>query len=211
MSALAFARVALIALAGSCVTAALAAQTPADTVQVGDRILLRVDGEQQLTDTFTVNSGPAITLPAIGDVALHEVRRADVERYLNQELAQYLKQPVVHARVLVRLGILGEVEHPGFYAVPADAVLTQAIMVAGGVTREAKFAKLRIERDAAVVASGESLQQSITRGLTVDQMRLRSGDRLVVPRRRDAAATAQLVGILVTVPAAIFGLTRIAR
>jgi len=211
MSALTCGRVALVALLVSSGANALVAQVPDDTVQVGDRILLRVDGEQQLSDTFTVNAGPAITLPAIGDVALRHVRRADVERHLAQEVGRYLKQPVVHARVLVRLGILGEVEHPGFYAVPADAVLTQAIMVAGGPTRDAKFAKLRIERDAAVVAAGESLQQSITRGLTVDQMRLRSGDRLVVPRRRDAAATAQLLGILVTVPAAIFGLTRIVR
>jgi protein involved in polysaccharide export with SLBB domain len=187
----------------------LTAQVPDDTVQVGDRVLLRVEGEPQLSDTFTVSPGPALVLPALGELALKDVRRAQVEPYLARELARFLKQPLVHARVLVRLAVLGEVERPGFYAVPADAILTEALMTAGGPTRDAKVSQLRIERDHAPVWSGEALQQSITRGLTVDQMKLRSGDRIVVPRRHNAAATAQVLGVLLTIPAAIYGVTRL--
>jgi protein involved in polysaccharide export with SLBB domain len=201
--------VALVALALGCLATQLPAQAPDDTVRVGDRILLRVEGEQQLSDTFTVSPGPALVLPTVGELALKDVRRAEAERYLARELARFLREPVVHARVLVRLAVLGEVERPGFYAVPADAILTQAIMTAGGPTRDAKFSGLRIERDHAPVWSGDALQQSITRGLTVDQMRLRSGDLIVVPRRHNAAATAQVLGILLTIPAAIYGLTRL--
>jgi len=197
-----------VALAAACLPVRLAAQIPDDTVQVGDRILLRVEGEQQFTDTFTVTPGPALVLPAIGEVALKDVRRAQVEPYLARELARFLKQPVVRARVLVRLAVLGEVERPGYYAVPADAVLTQAIMTAGGPTREAKYTQMRIERDRVPVWSGEALQESITRGLTVDQMKLRSGDRIVVPRRHSAAVTAQVLGVLLTIPAVIYGVTR---
>ena len=76
-------------------------------------------------------------------------------------------------------------------------------------TRDAKVSGLRIERDHAPVWSGDALQQSITRGLTVDQMQLRSGDLIVVPRRHNAAATAQVLGVLLTLPAAIYGLTRL--
>jgi protein involved in polysaccharide export with SLBB domain len=197
-----------VALAATCLAVRLAAQIPDDTVQVGDRILLRVEGEQQFTDTFTVTPGPALVLPTIGEVTLKDVRRAQVEPYLARELARFLKQPVVHARVLVRLAVLGEVEHPGFYAVPADAVLTQAIMAAGGPTREAKYTHMRIERDQSPVWSGEALQQSITRGLTVAQMKLRSGDQILVPRRHNAAVTAQVIGVLLTIPAVIYGVTR---
>ena len=105
--------------------------------------------------------------------------------------------------------MLGEVERPGFYAVPADAVLTQAIMTAGGPTRDAKFSRIRIERDHASVWSGDVLQQKIAQGLTVDQMQLHSGDQIVVPRRHDAVAFVQVLGVLLTVPAAIYGLTRL--
>jgi len=197
------------ALAVSCLTGRLTAQVPDDTVRVGDRVLLRVEGEQQLSDTFTVSPGPLLVLPAVGELALKGVRRAEVETYLAHELAQFLKQPVVQARVLVRLAVLGEVEHPGFYAVPADALLSQAIMTAGGLTHEAKFSHLRIERDEAPALSGHALQQAVARGLTVDQMKLRSGDRIIVPRRRDATATVQVLGVLLTLPAAIYGLSRL--
>ncbi|HEY6853918.1 MAG TPA: polysaccharide biosynthesis/export family protein, partial [Gemmatimonadales bacterium] len=166
-----------------CVAAApLVAQSRnGNAVQVGDRLLLQVAGEQQLTDTFTVGDGPSITLPDLGAVPLAGIRRSDVELYLRQQLAKYLKNPDVHARVLIRLSILGEVEHPGFYAVPADLVLADAMMRAGGPTREAAMPKMRIERDGHVVWEGDRLQKALGQNLTVDQLDLHGGDQVVVP------------------------------
>ena len=142
-------------------------------------------------------------------MSLAGVRRADAEAYLTRQLGRFLRNPIVHARVLVRLSILGEVERPGFYAVPADAVVTDAIMAAGGPTRDSKVGSARIERDAVQLWSGDELQGAIARGMTVDQMKLRSGDRIIVPRRHDAATMAQVFGILLTLPAAIYGLTKL--
>ena len=190
------------------------AQSPDDTVRVGDRVLLLVepglsDSARQQSDTFTVTPGPALLLPGVGELSLAGVRRVDVEPYLTRQLARFLRKPEVHARVLVRLSILGEVARPGFYAVPADAVVSDAIMAAGGPTRDSKVGNARIERDAVQLWSGSQLQDAIARGLTVDQMKLRSGDCIIVPRRHDAATTAQVFGILLTLPAAIYGLTKL--
>jgi len=185
------------------------AQAPDDTVRVGDRVLLRVepgltDSARQQSDTLAV-----LLLPGVGELSLAGVRRVEIEPYLTRQLARFLKNPEVHARVLVRLSILGEVARPGFYAVPADAAVSDAIMAAGGPTRDSKMGSARIERDAVQLWSGSQLQNAIARGLTVDQMRLRSGDCVIVPRRHDAATTAQVLGILLTLPAAIYGLTRL--
>jgi len=150
--------------------APLAAQSRnGNAVQVGDRLLLQVVGEQQLSDTFTVGDGPSVTLPEIGAVPLAGISRADVELYLRQQLAKYLKHPEVRAQILIRLSILGEVEHPGFYAVPADLVLADAMMRAGGPTREADMPKLRIERDGRVVWEGGRLRKALGQNLTVDR------------------------------------------
>jgi hypothetical protein len=81
-------------------------------------------------------------------------------------------------------------------------------MLAGGPTREARVSELRIERDRAPVWSGKAMQESLSQGLTVNQMNLRSGDEIVVPRRRDTLAAVQVLGALLTIPIAIFGLTR---
>ncbi len=179
--------------------------------QVGDRILLQVEGDSLLTKTFTVGPGPTLALPVIGDIPLVGVRRSDVEPYLSRQLERYLRSPVVHAKALINLSILGEVEHPGFYAVPADGVLADALMQAGGPTREAKVAAMRVERDGKPLFAADSLQLALAHGLTVDQMGLRGGDRLVVPRLtpRDPDAKWRILGVLVSLPVAIYGMTRV--
>ena len=51
-------------------------------VRVGDRIILKVDGEAQLSDTFTVTAGPALSLPIVGSVSLAGIRRENIEKRL---------------------------------------------------------------------------------------------------------------------------------
>ena len=203
-----------LVLLSLCAVARLAGQVPnGNIVQVGDRLLLQVVGEQQLSDTFTVGDGPSITLPEIGAVPLAGVRRADVEPYLRERLSLYLKHPDVRARVLIRLSILGEVEHPGFYAVPADLVLADALMRAGGPTREADMPKVRIERDGRVLWDGARLQNALGENRTIDQMDLHGGDRVVIPvlRHHDSESVLRLVALLVTLPAAIYGIKQLSH
>src|SRR5688572_2925532 len=114
----------LFASPGMAQTTAQGRSTP---FQVGDRILLRVQGDSALSDTFTVVNGPALRLPEIGEVSLTDVPRADIETYLARELGRYLKDPAVEARALIRISLMGEVTRPGFYAVPIDLVLPDAL------------------------------------------------------------------------------------
>jgi polysaccharide export outer membrane protein len=179
--------------------------------QVGDRVSIRVEGDTVLTNTYTVGPGPTLVLPEIGVIPLRGVRRTDVETYLKQQLGRYLKDPVVHAKVLLRVSVIGEVQHPGFYSVPVDAALEDALMQAGGPTRDAKVAAMRVERAGTTVLEGDSLQIALAHGLTADQVGLRDGDRFVLPRLvvRDPDSTWRILGILVTIPVAIYGITRI--
>jgi len=204
-------RLGALAVIAGPLAAQIARATPATGFQVGDQISLQVDGDTLFTKTLTVGPGPALTLPVIGVIPLAGVQRVDVETYLTQQLGRYMKSPVVHAKALVRLSILGEVEHPGFYAVAADVVIGDALMVAGGPTRDAKVGDWRIERNGERVWVGDPLRQAIAQNMTIDQMNLHTGDQIVVPRemRRDSEATWRIIGILVTLPVAIYGLTRL--
>src|SRR6266513_2333202 len=102
--------------------------------KVGDRVLLIVEGEPILSDTFTVGLGAALTLPTVGEVSLAGVLRCELQDYLARRLGQNLRDPVIHARAYVRLSIDGAVVRPGFYAIPAEALLSDALMAAGGPT-----------------------------------------------------------------------------
>src|SRR2546430_9472966 len=172
--------------------------------QLNDQILLEVEGDSQFTKAFTVGPGPALMLPVIGAIPLAGVRRAQVETYLTQQLKRYMKDPVVHAKVLVRLSILGEVEHPGFYPVAADAPVSDALMAAGGPTKDAKFTGTRIDRIGRDGVTGSELQEAIARGATVDGMGLRSGDQIVVPKRHDSESTFRILGVRRGTPHAAF-------
>jgi polysaccharide export outer membrane protein len=197
------------------ITSPLAGQTaqparPSDFEQ-GDQIFLEVEGDSQFTKAFSVGPGPALTLPVIGAIPLSGVRRADVETYLTQQLGRYMKNPVVHAKVLVRLGVFGEVEKPGYYAVASGAVVSDALMAAGGPTKDAKFTSARIEREGKGLYEGNAFQDAFARGMTVEGLGLRTGDRIIVPRRADPESKWRIIGILAAIPAAIVIATQLHR
>jgi protein involved in polysaccharide export with SLBB domain len=195
------------------ITSPLAGQTapqaPQSDFEQGDQIFLEVEGDSQFTHPFSVGPGPALTLPVIGAIPLKGVRRADVETYLAQQLGHYMKNPVVHAKVLVRLGVLGEVEHPGYYAVAAGSVVSDALMAAGGPTKDAKFTGARIEREGKGLYVGNAFQEAFARGMTIEGLGLRTGDRIIVPRRTDPESKWRIIGILAGIPAAILIATQL--
>jgi len=196
---------ALLAIPGRA--AQSASLLPPDDFQVGDRILLVVEGDSMLTDTFTVVAGPAIQLPVIGAVSLAGVPRKELEAHMRRALARYLKDPVVRARALIRVSVQGAIARPGFYAVPTDLVLADALMVAGGPIQEARVDKMRIRRNGSQIWSGPKLQAAIARGATLEELGLRAGDQIDVPRGRDTESTVRIVGGIATAVVAVCVLT----
>lgn len=189
--------------------APLRAQREELFVRPGDRILLHVTGEPQLSDTFTVIPGPAIDLPTLGTVALAGVPRDSVQAHLTTFLVRYLRDPQVRAIVLLRLGVAGEVVRPGFYALPSTAVLEDLIMAAGGMTQNARLDKAKLTRDDDVVLNPDEVRRSIARGETLAAVGLQSGDALQIPRRPDQEGRVRTIGAILALPIAIYGLVRI--
>jgi protein involved in polysaccharide export with SLBB domain len=179
--------------------------------RVGDRILLVVEGEPAFSDTFTVGLGGQFTLPLIGHVPLEGVLRSELQDYLTHRLAQNLRDPEVRTRAFVRLSVQGAVTHPGYYGVPADALLSDALMAAGGTMQEANLPRLRIERDGKPIWEGKALQQAIAEGRTLDGAGLVAGDQVIVPRRGGTTAGEALRfgGALLGIPITIYTLTKI--
>jgi protein involved in polysaccharide export with SLBB domain len=177
--------------------------------QVGDRIVIRVEGEPQLSDTFTVHDGPVLELPQVGTVALRGVLRSELVGALQSHLAQYLRNPVIQVRPLVRILVEGDVAHPGYYSAAPQQALADVITMAGGLSPRAKAGAMRVERGSERIWSGQPLQDAVGRGYSLDQLNLRAGDRVLVPTRGDAERTWRILGIAVTLPVAIYTMTRL--
>lgn len=182
--------------------------------QVGDRISLSVDNEPKLTDTFTVAPGRVLSLPDVGTIPLTGVLRSELTDYLTRRLGQYVRNPVVRTKSLIRISVLGGIGKPGYYTVPTQALVSDVLMQAGGPSVTAKLLETRIERGKETLWGGEQLQQAIAQGRTLDALNLQAGDRIVVPEKGSAAgtqSTVQVISLLVTLPVAIYGLIKILK
>lgn len=179
--------------------------------KVGDRVFLVVEGEEALSDTFTVGSGRELVLPVVGTVPLHGVLRSELEPVLRREIGRFLLSPAVRATALIIVSVTGDVATPGFYAVPVTALVADVVMAAGGGTRDAKVKDLRVERGGETIWNSAAVAQAVREGRTLDELGLRSGDLFVMPGRNRTGAESGLrvVSLLLSIPLTAYALTRI--
>lgn len=153
-------------------------------LQVGDKVQMTVEGQTALTGTFTVETGRVLVLPQIGAVPLAGVLRSELEPHLTKQIGKYIIEPVVHAQSLVRITVTGDVGKAGFYVVPAQALIPDVLMTAGGPGGTADLGKLKISRAGHTIWDSGTLQKAILEGWTLDQLSLRAGDEIEVPAKK---------------------------
>ena len=152
--------------------------------RVGDRIVLSVRGETALTDTFAVNDGISLRLPALGDLPLRGVLRSELDAHLSTQLGRYLREPDVHGIPLIRVAVTGHIARPGFYHVAADLLLSDLVMLAGGPAADGDLQKASVQRGSDKIWDADDVRIALREGMSLDQFHLRGGDELVVSQRR---------------------------
>lgn len=167
-------------------------------LEEGDRLVVTVIGQPALSDTFTVRAEQLLALPGLPELSLHGVLQSEVEERVRQHLARFIRAPEVHVSVLLQLGVLGAVGHPGYYAVPMHLQLSDVLMRAGGPAPNGRLDGMVIERRGEVLWAASALRDALATGATVDRLGLRSGDAVMVPEARRFSFTnaVQLVAAL---------------
>jgi protein involved in polysaccharide export with SLBB domain len=178
--------------------------------QVGDRIAIVVRGDSTLSDTVAVRTGRTIQLRSLPVIPLTGVLHSELAEYLTKQLSQYLKNPTVSVTPLVQIAVVGDVGHPGFFWVPADLTLTDAIMLAGGPTQGSDLNKTKILRDNKDRLSEKQVQRAFASGSTLDQLDMRQGDQITVPdkTKKDWVRILQVTGALAAITVSIIALSR---
>ena len=177
---------------------------------VGDRVFISVRGDSMVSDTVTVRAGRMIRLPNLPDISLQGVLRSELQDYLTKQLLRYIKRPDVQTTSLVRIAVMGSVSKPGYYQLPADLALADAIMMAGGPTTTADVDKTQIKRGNDVVYSSTLLGQEVAKGATLDQLNIRPGDQILIGEHHKTnwALIGTLSGVTVGLISTILVLTR---
>lgn len=151
--------------------------------RTGDRIVLRVTGEQQRSDTMVVESGRTISLPGMGAISLAGVLRSELQPHLTREIGRFIHDPQVQSEALVRLSVQGSVGRPGFYVVPATALLDDVIMMAGGPIGDVNLDQMRVERAGVPLVEGVELREALRIGRSLDQLNVLAGDEIFLPKK----------------------------
>ena len=177
---------------------------------VGDRVVVTVVGEPGLSDTAVVRSGTTIQLGKLPPISLQGVLRSEVEDHLTRELAQYVRDPRVTAVPLLRIAVFGQVLRPGYVHVPADMLLSDLLMRAGGPAGTADLAKAEVRRGAERLIAARDVQTALADGISLDDLHVRSGDEFNVPqkRQRNWATVMQAAAVVTGLVSVAFTLSR---
>jgi protein involved in polysaccharide export with SLBB domain len=146
----------------------------------GDRIRLVIDGNVTQDDTISVIAGSKVLLKDVGEIPLAGVLRSELQEHMTKHISKYIKDVRVRATPLVRLSILGPVGKPGFFYMPPDIPLGDAIMRAGGPGGNADLNKSVIRRNTTELYDSRNTRTAMNEGLTLDQLSLRDGDSIEV-------------------------------
>lgn len=178
--------------------------------RAGDRLVLSVRNEPTLSDTFTVRDGPVLKLPDIPDIAMKGVLRSEVETVVAAGIGKYLRDREVHVMPLVNIGVLGQVARPGYYQLPVDALLSDALMAAGGPTPVANPDHIVVRRAGMTLFAPKDVRENVATSKTLGELEMRSGDDIMIDerQRRDWTTIAQVGGVVTSV---IFSAIWVAR
>jgi len=180
--------------------------------QDGDKIAWSVQasmmaGALELPDTLTVRAGRRVELGRMGELSLEGVLRSELTDKLRDHLAQYVKEPLVRTTPLVRIGVLGNVGHPGFFYSPADRPLSDILMSAGGPGSDANLSGMTVKRGDEVIWTAQDTHTALADGLSLDRMHIRAGDEIYVPQQRHIAWLG-LLGLAFSAFGLIYSLSR---
>lgn len=160
----------------------------------GDMVSLEVRGREEYTGNFPVQPDQTLELPGLDPIPLAGVLFSEATDVIRDALAVVLRNPVVELTFQMRLAVTGQVGNPGFYDVPGSLLVSDVLSLAGGPTQNADMERMEVRRDGETILSGERLA---TQGFTLDDLGLRSGDVIQVPRERDTFYSLRNVSIII--------------
>lgn len=169
------------------------AQASPLAVRPGDVIKVQVWGHEELSGEFPIDENFNLLFPIIGEVNVRQMTVTQLRERIRQDLSQLFTQPFVTIVPLFRVAVLGEVVRPGLYSPDPTMTVFDLLALAGGPTRSAR------EREMRLIRAGDQIQVSIEPSAiaraTLRELGIRSGDQLIVPRKR---FTREDLGLLMT-------------
>lgn len=151
-------------------------------VRPGDVVKVTVWGHEDLSGEFPVDENFDLFYPIVGAINVRQMTVVQLRERINHELEQLFQRPFVVIVPLFRVAVLGEVYRPSLYSVDATMTVFDVIAEAGGPTRDANERKIQLVRGGETIPI--ALNASAIGRATLRELGIRSGDHIVLPRKR---------------------------
>ena len=177
---------ALVALVTLCASASAqeSRATSEAMLSPGDSVRIVVWRRPEFSGDFVVAPNGTITHPLYRSVPVGGIPFSTAEANLRTFLARFEQNPEFVMEPLIRVAISGEVERPQVFAVRPETTIAEAVARAGGATEVGARNRIRVLR---LEPSGQ--QNQLLVNLTdpeagYGRIPVRSGDQIIVDRRK---------------------------
>lgn len=151
-------------------------------VRPGDVVKIQVWGHEELSGEFPIDENYDLFYPIVGAINVRELTVRQLRDRLNHELETLFQRPFIVVTPLFRIAVLGEVQRPSLYSIDPTMTVYDVIALAGGVTTAANQRKIQLLRGGEEVRL--ALDATAIGRATLRDLGIRSGDHIVVPRKR---------------------------
>lgn len=157
----------------------------------GDEVVIDIWGASQNTIRQAISPDGTINIQKIGPVYLSGLTVSDANDFLKSTLSKIyngidsadsdsdIRLTLGNTRT-IQINIMGEVVHPGTYALSSFSTVFHALYRAGGVSDIGSLRDVQLIRDGKKVATID-VYEFIMKGRTQDDIRLQEGDVVIVP------------------------------
>jgi polysaccharide export outer membrane protein len=182
-------RTLLLLSAAAVLTGTATAQSPAPsteqvTLAPGDSVRVVVWRKPEMSGDFIVAPDGTITHPLYRAVRVGGVPFSTAESNVRAFLARFEQDPQFVLEPLVRVAVSGEVGRPQVFAVRPETSIADAVAQAGGPNQFANRNRVRVLRRDPGGRERELSVSLMDATGTAANIRVRSGDQIVVDRKK---------------------------
>lgn len=153
-----------------------------------DVVQIVVRGQPDFSGTYAVGHNGSIQYGFIGDVPADGLTKEELRAKLTEKLKQYVRVPAIQVTIVgfnsKAIYILGQVAHPGKYAMRGDSIkIRDAVIAAGLVTQRAALSRVHIIKSDPNDPSYKivNIKNVLFKGKMRDNIALVNGDIIVIP------------------------------
>jgi len=153
--------------------------------QPGDAVRIQIWDlyveEVNLSRDYPINPDGYIIMPYIGELKVKGLTAYELMQILEERYKEYLRNPYVYVRPLIRITMQGAFNRPGSYRVDPSSSLWDLVALAGGPREDCNIQRMRVERSGRVVM--KNLLHSFQKGYSLEDVGIESGDQVHAPFR----------------------------